>query len=126
MGRKLKPQKNRKPKESYHYKDLEKDVAEELGYTVKSISEILKVMREKMAEALLDKKSVEIPKIGILYPVIKPPRVGVLMKSKNMDKVIVPAAYRLRLQPSGVIAEDLSRLSISQREIEEIYIKEED
>jgi hypothetical protein len=65
--------------------------------------------------------------VGTLFPSLKPERIGVSLKGGQgaPEKIIVPAAFRLRFMPSATIKDSLAKVEVTPEELEDIYIKED-
>ena len=125
--RKLKPQRSRRPSEKLNLTNVYFAISEETGFTVSDIKKVLNNYFDVINQGLHDKKTVLIPRVGTLFPSLKPERIGVSLKGGQgaPEKIIVPAAFRLRFMPSATIKDSLAKVEVTPEELEDIYIKED-
>ena len=119
----LKLQKNRKPKDNYSVSQLKTDVAKAAGFTRRDTSKVIDEVWKHIGDALMNKQTFHIPKVAILYPCIKPPRVAVALRDNfdNPEKIQLPATWRLRIQPSSSFQNELAKVKVSKRELDNCY-----
>lgn len=121
--RKLKPQKSRKPDESLKIIEIQRAVSDEIGVPKTEVARVMTSYFKHVRQGILDKKTVYLPKIGILYPCLAPPRRNVATGEDfdNSERVDLPAKYRARLQISGTLKEDVAEMEVTKQDIDDMY-----
>ena len=124
MGtKKLRPQKNRKPKENYSVSQLKTDVAREVGFTRRDTEKVINEVWVQIGKAIMEKQTVYLPNIGILFPCVTPPKKAVALRDEfdNPEKIVIPAKWRLRIQPHSVFQNKLAETEVTKKELEDCY-----
>lgn len=123
MPRKLKPLRKRKPKERVNVRQIVKEVSKETGFARKDVNEVVYTTIKVICKHLLSKKTVIIPTLGILFPAIKPSRVGMALNGGvgKPKKVTVPHKWLLKFVPGEVISRDLSDMRITRDDVNDMY-----
>ena len=123
MKRKLKPLSERKPDEMVKMNQFAKDIAERTGYTVKDVTEVWRVGIDIIIEYLKDGRSMVLPKIGMLFAVIKPSR-----KVTNMnggvgipEAMVMAARWVIRFRPGIFVKKELMKKKVTERQINNLY-----
>ena len=121
--RKLKPQWQRKPEATLLFSELVDKVAKQTEFKKSEVKLVIDHFINNITEALVDKKQVPIPNIGILYPTIKRSRVGMALNGGvgKPKKIIVPDRFMLRFQPTIGLKEKLFALTVSKEELDALY-----
>ena len=128
--RKLKPLWKRRHKDKVSNMEILREIERRTGFKYSDVRIILRTFSQIIKESLLDRKSVWIEKVGIIYPMIKPARIGVALNGmglksvknpKPIEKIKVPPMLVLKLQPSTHIAESLKGVKLSKEDIDGIY-----
>lgn len=124
--RKLKPMSRRKSPKSIPFKTLRDKVAEKTGLTKEDTDETIYAFLDEIREAILRKEFVRLPEIGILYPVIKPSRVGMALNGGKgkPKKMVVPDRWMLRFQDAKDLRRDLYEVPVSKEDVDHIYESE--
>lgn len=119
----LKPLPQRKPKETVSYPKLVKKVAKSSKYRESDVKIVVDQFLKSIVEELEKKKAIRLPGIGILFPSIKPSRVGMALNGGvgKPTKVIVPDRWMVKFQPSRRLEQLLFGLSVSEEEVNALY-----
>jgi len=119
----LKPLKKRKPEESTGYPDLISSIVKETKYRKSDVKIVVDCMIDKVVESLNNKKSVNLPRIGILFPTIKRSRVGMSLNGNvgKPTKMMVPDRWLPRFQASKCLRQSLSELIVLPKELDALY-----
>tara|TARA_R110002020_G_scaffold459475_1_gene677479 strand:+ start:2436 stop:2813 length:378 start_codon:yes stop_codon:yes gene_type:complete len=123
MIRKLRPLSERKPKEMVRINKLAREVSKRTGYTVKDIIEVWRVGIDIIIENLKQEKSIVLPKIGMLFPAIKPPRKVMSMNGGVGIPTAMEMAARwvVRFKPGKFIKKELTNHPVSKEQVEDLY-----
>lgn len=121
--RKLKPQKQRKPKEILSLSTAVQNISKKTGFKNSDIKLVCDLLFMEMKEGLISKKQVKLPGMGILYPVIKRSRVGVNLNGNKGKpvKCIVPDRWISRYQARKTFDAKLSKLKVTEQELDAMY-----
>lgn len=123
MPRKLKPLRKRKPKDRVNIRQIVKEVSKETGFARKDVNEVIYSTIRVICKHILLKKTVVLPMLGILFPAIKPSRVGMALNGGvgTPKKVVVPNKWLLKFVPGEVISRDLKNMMITRTDINDMY-----
>ena len=123
MQRKLKTLSARKPSEKVQMRQFAKEISKRTGYTVHDITEVWRVGIDIIIEYIKAGKSVVLPKIGMLFPMIKPPRKVMSMNGGIgvPEAMVMAARWVLRFQPGKTIKEILINHPVSEKDLENQY-----
>ena len=121
----LKPLSQRKPKESLSYPELVDAVSKETKFRKPEVKLLMDTMLSIVHKNLVKKKSVRLPELGTLFPTIKRSRVGMALNGGvgKPVRMVVPDCWKARFQTSRDLEQDLSKLSVSEEELEELFKK---
>lgn len=115
----------RMPEKKTGIPELRRKVHEKTGYSVTSIGEVLDVFFEEIGNELMDKNSVSLPHIGILYPYIKPEknvvRINNTIEGKGAELMKMPARWVCKFKVKSTFAKKLLDEPPTPEEIEKIY-----
>lgn len=119
----LLPQTRRKPKAYLSYMNIIDMIGVETGFQKNDIKRICECFLQSISEGLHHKKQVNLPSLGILYPAIKPSRVGMSLNGGKgtPTRVIVPDRWMARFQPSRDLARELEKITVTSKELESQY-----
>lgn len=126
--RKIKTLRQSRPEESIAGKELAKIVAKRTGYQIKQTTEIVDALFDVIFETLLDKKQVQLTKIGSIMPKVKRARKGINFNrgtGKPPETIIVPPLFKLEFIPNKNLAESMRKLKVSAEEVENLYVDSE-
>tara|TARA_R110000851_G_scaffold40951_1_gene102982 strand:- start:2175 stop:2552 length:378 start_codon:yes stop_codon:yes gene_type:complete len=123
MSRKLKPLSERKPDEMVKMNQFAKEISKRTGYTVKDVTEVWRAGIDIIIEYLKDGKSMVLPKIGMLFSVIKPSRKVTNMNGGVgcMEAMTMPARWVIRFRPGIFIKNELMKRSPTKSQIDNLY-----
>ena len=123
MKRKLKPLSERKPKEMIKLDKLARKVSEDTGFTSSDIKLVLRSAIDIVINYLKDGKSVSLPKIGMFFPVIKPPRKVMSMNGGVgiPEAMQMAARWVLRFRPGAFVKKELTNHPVSDEQVENLY-----
>jgi len=121
--RKLKPLSERKPDEMIKMNKFARDISERTGFTVKDVTLVWRTGIEIIIDYLKNGKAIALPKIGMLFAVIKPSR-----KVTNMNggigipkPMLLAARWVVRYRPGIFIKNELTSLKVSKEQVENLY-----
>jgi nucleoid DNA-binding protein len=119
----LKPLPQRKPKESVLYPGLIDLVVRKTKYRKDDVKIVVDCLLDTIAESLEKKKSVKLPKVGIIFPTIKRSRVGTAFNRGvgKPFKMVVPDMWLVRFQSAKDLDRKLCKLPVSEKELDLLY-----
>jgi len=119
----LKPQWQRKPEDKVRYDELVSLVSKESGFRKQHVKIVVDSMINQVIAALENKKQINLPGVGTLYPTIKRSRNGMSLNGGKGEptKIIVPDRWMARFQASKDLERKLFSLSISEEELNALY-----
>lgn len=123
--RRLKAMHHRKPVDIMNLRDVITEVGRETEFSRKDVKLVIDTFIKKMETSILDNKVIKIPGIGAIYPTVKRARPGVnLNGGKGTEKIIIPAMWVLKLQPSAPMVIKLKKIKVSKEDIDNLYYKD--
>jgi len=124
--RRLKMMHHRKPVDNLNIRDCVTQVGKETEFSRKDVKLVIDTFIKKLEESLLDNKSVKLPGIGTLYPTVKRARPGVALNGGvgKPEKMIIPAMWVLKIQPSKAIERNLRAIEVSKADIDNLYYED--
>lgn len=124
MKKQLKPIYQRRPKTVVSVDTLVKQVSKTTEYNSKDVNIVIREFLNQVEKTLGEKKCVRLTSVGLLYPLIRPSRIGVNMNGgqKNPKKMKVPAMYILKLIPARRIKKSLLKIKITDKQIKNLYL----
>lgn len=126
--RKLKRYQLRIPKVKVSINEIIDEVSNKTGFSKTDIKIVYRSICMTIKEKILEKKSVTIPHLGIIFPRIRPERRatdmarGKATEGAKPKVITVPARYTLQFNGDRTIKQDLLKLNISKEEIDDIYV----
>lgn len=119
----LLPQTRRKPKSYLSYMNIIDLIGSETGFQKNDIRKICECFLRNVSQGLQQKKQVNLPSIGILYPAIKPSRVGMSLNGGKgtPTRVVVPDRWMARFQPSQDLTRELDKIEVTSKELNAQY-----
>tara|TARA_R110002020_G_scaffold131033_1_gene293011 strand:- start:681 stop:1058 length:378 start_codon:yes stop_codon:yes gene_type:complete len=123
MKRKLKPLSERKPNKMVKLDKLAREVSKDTGFTASDIKLVLRSTIDIIIDYLKEGKSISLPKIGMFFPVIKPPRKVMSMNGGiGVPKAMQMAArWVLRFRPGAFVKKELTNHPVSEKQVEDLY-----
>lgn len=124
MKRKLKPLRNRKPKETTTLPQMSKAIMEDTGFRECDIQQVLRSMTNYIKDSMLEGKAVSMPKLGIFYPLLKPARTVMSMNGGvgTPTKMRMDDRWQMKFKSSESIQGVLAAKKPTQEEIDNLYI----
>lgn len=122
--RKLKYLYQRMPDEKVGFDTLKRQLHERTGFAIKDIDEVIYELGELIQEKIIEKKSVYIPKIGTLFPTIKPGKNVVKInkfKNKGAELMYMPERWVCKFKVKPSFAQRLLEINPTEQEINNIY-----
>lgn len=121
--KRLRPISERKPKEHVKMNMFAKEISERTGYTVTDVTEVWRVGIDIIIEYMKEGKSIVLPKIGMFFPMIKPPRKVMSMNGGIgiPEAMTLAARWVIRFRPGKNIKEELLKSPPSKEQVENLY-----
>ena len=123
MKRKLKPLSERKPDELVKMNEFAKEISKRTGFTVPDITKVWKTGIDIIIEYMKANKSIVLPKIGMLYPTMKPPR-SVMSMNGGIGipkKMTMGARWVLRFRPGAFVKKELLKVEPTKEQVDNLY-----
>jgi len=121
--RKLRPIRERKPKDMVKMKDFAKEISKRTGFTVTDITKVWRTGIEIIIEYMKANRAIALPKIGMIYPFIKPARVVMSMNGGigTPTKMTMASRWIVKYQPGKFIKEELLKYPPTEEEVDNLY-----
>lgn len=121
--RKLKYPNKRKPKHRVGADMLAKEVSKRTGFRDNDVKAVFNCYIQVMMEHLANKSAILLPKIGMIYPFIKPPRIAMNLNGGAGDPVPMQMAARwvAKFRPGNQLAAKLLETHVTDEEIDNLY-----
>ncbi len=119
----LKHPQQRRPKEKVTWASFIKEISKRTGFRTDDILIVWRTGLDIIIETMVAKKSILLPKVGTLYPAIKPSRVVVALSGgkKAPEKMTLPARWMIRFLPGKLVSSELLKLEPTEEEIDNLY-----
>tara|TARA_R110002167_G_C12677798_1_gene651243 strand:- start:1594 stop:1983 length:390 start_codon:yes stop_codon:yes gene_type:complete len=126
--RKLKSLASRRPKKVVSNTQLTKSVAKSTGFTYVDVDYVIDEYLKKVKLELLDRKCVRINHVGLVYPLVRPPRPGKNMggygdNGSNYEPLEIQPKWIVRFLASKSLTLDVGGVMVTKRDLNNIYEK---
>ena len=124
--RRIKPLKDRKPKQSLSHSKLITDIAKDLGFSRANVLEVIHEFEKRITDGLLEGKKVLIPKIGILFPAVRPSRPATKLNGGvgKPEVYMAEPFWMVRYTMSRDLKIRINKNPVTEADVETIYYKD--
>ena len=125
MGeKKLKNVRARKPKDQLKPHEMINITAKRTGFRREDVSLCIDVLTELIRESIMDRKSVKLKGIGMIFPVVNPPRVLTNMGGQghsSYKRKLHPPWWSCRFVPEIKLKFDIKDMVVTKKDLAHIY-----
>lgn len=123
MKKRLKPLRERKPQKTTTVKEMCEFISKETGFRQDDIQIVIKSLARYVKHCMMLKLGVSLPKIGILYPLIKPARTVMSMNGGvgTPTKMKMDSRWQMKFKASESVDRELADIEVSEEEYNDLY-----
>lgn len=121
--KKYKTTRERRPDKRAYIDDIMSEVSKRTGYRLNDVKEVFRMTLDVIIEKILDKSVVELPRIGMFYPMVRPPmRVNKLKPGTGeAEPMTTPAKWVLRFYAGNYTQGELDKIPVTKEEEDNLY-----